>query len=186
MKNTLRTTTVLSAGMLLLACTEGIAEQRSVRATLQPASERKPAPPFRLANALKKQIALSGFRGKVVLVNFWATECGGCRTEIPYFAEFDQKYRSKGFQAIGLSMDISYEGLQGPEAAWAKIDPFVKSHRLAYPILLADDAAEKTWRIESLPTTCLVDREGRIAATYVGVVDKADVEANIKILLAEH
>jgi len=62
----------------------------------------------------------------------------------------------------------------------------VKNHSLAFPILLADEAVEKAYRIESLPVTYLVDKRGRIAATYTGLVDKADVEANLKALLAEH
>jgi peroxiredoxin len=182
----MRNAAIISVGVLLFGCAIAIAEQPAVRAMIQPVKERKLAPAFRLSNATKKEIPLSSFRGKVVLLNFWATECGGCRVEIPYFAEFDERYRSKGFQAVGVSLDIPYDGLKGPEEAWAKVNPFVKNHSLAFPILLADDAVEKAYRIESLPVTYLVDKRGRIAATYTGLVDKADVEANLKALLAEH
>lgn len=161
------------------------AAQPTVRAVVQPIRERKPASEFRLLDATKSPVSLSRFRGKVVLVNFWATECGGCRTEIPYFAEFDGKYRSKGVEILGLSMDISYENLKGPEDAWARVNPFVQSHRLAFPILMADDAVGKAWHIESMPATYLIDRQGRIAASYIGIVDKSDVETNLSQLLAE-
>ena len=182
----MRNAALVLTGTLLFGCTLGIAEQPAVRAEIRPVKERTLAPEFRLVNANKKGQSLSDFRGKVVLLNFWATECGGCRVEIPYFAEFDEKYRSKGFQALGLSMDISYEGLKGAEEAWARVNPFVKNHRLPFPILMADDRVEKAYRIESLPSTYLLDRKGHVAAFYVGLVDKIDVETNIKTLLAEH
>jgi thiol-disulfide isomerase/thioredoxin len=185
MKKIVTNAAMLSIGALVLEGLAAIAAPPAVRAVLQPEKDRKPAPEFRLLNARKKKVDLSHFRGKVVLVNFWATECGGCRTEIPYFAEFDGKYRSRGFQAIGLDMDISYEALKGPEEAWAKVNSFVKDHRLAYPILLTDDSVEKAYRVESLPATYLLDRKGRVAAVYVGLVDKADVEANLRTLLGE-
>src|ERR1700690_1139888 len=168
----MRNPAILLVGALLFGCATAIAEQPAVRAEIQTLKERKLAPEFRLVNARKKEMALSDFRGKVVLLNFWATECGGCRVEIPYFAEFDEKYRSKGFEAVGLCMDISYEGLKGPEEAWARVNPFVKSHRLTFPILMADDAVEKAYGVESLPSTYLLDRKGRVAVVYVGLVDK--------------
>jgi peroxiredoxin len=186
MNQTMRNAALVLAGAVLSGCAVAQAEQQAVRAEIRTVKARKLAPEFRLLDARKKQMALSGFRGKVVLLNFWATECGGCRIEIPYFAEFDEKYRSKGFQVVGLSMDVSYEGLKGPEAAWAKINPFVETHHLAFPILLADDAVEKAYRVEALPATYLLDRNGRVAAVYIGLVDKADVETNVKTLLAEH
>ncbi|MBV8841926.1 MAG: redoxin domain-containing protein [Bryobacterales bacterium] len=138
---------ILLAGAVLFGCATTIAEQPAVRAQIQTVKERKLGPEFGLVNARQKKIALSDFRGKVVLLNFWATECGGCRVEIPYFAEFDQKYRSKGFEAVGLSMDISYEGLKGPEEAWARVNSFVKNRRLAFPILMADDAVGLSSRV---------------------------------------
>jgi cytochrome c biogenesis protein CcmG/thiol:disulfide interchange protein DsbE len=185
MKKIVRNAALLPIGALLLGSMASIAALPEVRAELQPEKDRKAAPDFHLLNTRKEEVVLSHDRGEDVLVNFWATECGGCRAEIPYFAAFDEKYRSQGFQAIGLDMDISYEGLKGPEEAWARVNSFVKDHRLAYPITLTDDAVEKAYRVNSLPATYLLDRKGRIAAVYVGLVDKADVEANLRTLLAE-
>jgi len=70
-----------------------------------PASIGKPAPDFSLADASGTPIKLSAYRGNVVLLNFWATWCGGCKTEIPWYIEFQDKYRDAGLSAIGLSMD---------------------------------------------------------------------------------
>ena len=161
MNKIMRNPALLLVGALLFGYAAAIAEQPAVRAQIQTVKERELAPEFWLVNARKKKMALSDFRGKVVLLNFWATECGGCRVEIPYFTEFDEKYRSRGFQPVGLSMDISYEGLKGPEEAWARVNPFVKNRRVTFPILMADDAVEKAYRVESLPSTYLLDRKGR-------------------------
>src|SRR5947209_2151304 len=107
MKKTMRVAAVIPSAALLVLCATAMANAAAVRATLQPIQERKAAPAFRLENARHEEVPLSSLRGKVVLLNFWATECGGCRVEIPYFAEFDEKYRTKGFEAVGVSLDIS-------------------------------------------------------------------------------
>src|SRR6478735_7091875 len=89
-----------------------LAQQPAVRAEIAPVAARKPAPAFRLADQSSKQVALSKFRGRVVLLNFWATECGGCKEELPYFIEFDRTFPSKQFEVVGVSMDIPYEDLK--------------------------------------------------------------------------
>lgn len=83
-------------------------------------------------------------------------------------------------------MDISYEELKNAQEAWTRVKPFVQSHQLTYPILMGTDEATKPYNIEALPLTHLIDANGRIAATYIGVVDKNNIESNIKILLKEH
>jgi len=82
-------------------------------------------------------------------------------------------------------MDISYESLKNAQEAWTRVRPFVQSHRINYPILMGDDEVTKLYDIQALPVTHLIDASGRIAATYVGIVDKNDVEANIKTLVKE-
>jgi peroxiredoxin len=163
-----------------------LAADPGVRAILMTETNREPAPAFRLPDASGHHILLANYRGKVVLLNFWATECGGCRLEIPWFIEFDRTYKAQGLQTVGASMDISYEGLKGPEEGWARVKPFVAAHKVSYPVLLADDHTTKAYAVDALPTTYLIDREGRIAATYTGTVDKGDVETNIRMLLHEH
>jgi peroxiredoxin len=177
----------LAAALFLLGglAADG-ADQPTVRAPLQSVKDRKPAPAFHLTDASGKGMRLSDYRGKVVLLDFWATECGGCKVEIPFFMEFDRAYRSKGLAVVGVSMDVSYEDLKDAKEGWSRVNPFVREHRLKYPILMGDDQITKTFDINALPATYLIDSHGRIAAVYVGVVDKSDVEANIKALLREH
>ena len=162
------------------------AEAGTIRAALQPPAARKPAPLFKLLDASGNAIRLSDYRGKVVLLNFWATDCGGCRLEIPSFVELDQAYRGKAVVVVGVSMDISYESLKDAQEGWSRVKPFVQAHQIKYPILMGNDEAAKLYAIEALPLTHLIDASGRIAATYVGIVDKNDAEANIKALLKEH
>jgi peroxiredoxin len=159
------------------------ADPPAVRAVFQPARQRKPAPAFVPTDAAGKKVKLSDYHGKVLLLNFWATECGGCREEIPYFIEFAQKFSHKDVAVVGVSIDILYENLKDSNEGWSKVKPFVQAHKVNYPILMGDDSATKLYDIKALPATYLIDKKGRIAATYLGVVDKNDVEKNIKTLL---
>ncbi|WP_263382303.1 peroxiredoxin family protein [Granulicella arctica] len=147
--------------------------------------DRKPAHNFDLAAADGKIVQVAEYRGKVVLLNFWATKCGGCILEIPSFMELQKAYEKSGFTAVGISADIPYEGLKSPDEAWGLVRPFMASHKLNYPILMGDGAVVDAYGFPSYPATYLLDRSGKIAATYVGVVSKDDVEVNIKKLLAE-
>src|SRR5690349_1036442 len=161
------------------------AQGADVRVSVEPQSTRKPAPPFVLQDAHGKQISLSTFKGHAVLLDLWATKCGGCVKEIPSFIEIHHAYRSRGLAVVGISMDILYEDLKGPAEAWSLVNPFVEDHKVDYPILMGDDGITNRYSVNALPVTYLIDRRGRIAATYVGVVDRANIEANIKTLLAE-
>lgn len=171
-----------------LLCALGIqsASAATISASLRPANSRESAPGFRLQNAAGQPIQLSGYKGKVVLLNFWATACGGCRLELPSFVELNSNYRSKGLAVVGISLDISYEDLKDAKEAWARVKPFLPAHQIDYTILMGDNTVEKTYRIEALPVTYLIDKNGRVAATYVGVVNKENVQANIESLLAGH
>jgi thiol-disulfide isomerase/thioredoxin len=86
-----------------------------------------------------------------VLLNFWATECGGCRIEIPYFMEFAEAYRDKGLAVIGVSIDVSYEKLKDSKEGWSRVAPFVQTHKVNYPILMGDNQLTKTYDIQALP-----------------------------------
>ncbi len=157
----------------------------TVQAALKSPSARTEAPPFRLPEASGKTEQLTDYRGKVVLLNFWATDCGGCRLEIPWLVDIDQAFRKKSVAVVGVSMDISYDDLKNATEAWAKVKPFVASHQIAYPILMGDNEAMKRYDTQALPVSYLIDTRGRVAATYVGLIDKENVKANINILLAE-
>ena len=174
--------------VLIFACSSVVAragEQPGIRATLQPASDRKAAPEFRLLDASGKTVSLSNYAGKVVLLDFWATECGGCKVEIPWFVELHRRQRAHGLAVVGVSMDILYEDLKSAAEGWDRVNPFVRTHGVRYPILMGDDEVTRAFDIRALPATYLIDRKGRVAATYVGLVDKNDVSANVDALLRE-
>jgi peroxiredoxin len=176
---------VLSIVAIVLMIPLSAVAQQDVHAPLVPKAERKNAPRFHLASADGKTAQLSDFRGRVVLLNFWATDCGGCVLEIPSFIELQLKYGDKHFTAVGISADIPYEQLKSADEAWQKVRPFIAKHQINYPIVMGNDAIIDAYGFKSYPATYLIDRSGHIAATYVGVVSKEDVDANIAQLLAE-
>lgn len=171
---------------VLLVCSVALlTAQQPIRSALLAESNRAAAPAFRLRDARGKAVQLRDYRGKPVVLNFWATECGGCKVELPTFISLDRVYKGKGLTVLGVSMDVMYSDLQGAEAGWSQVNPFLRTRHLDYPIVLDDGSAEKAFNITAIPATYLIDRAGRIAATYVGVVDPNDIEANVKSLLAE-
>jgi peroxiredoxin len=179
-------TVVLSIVAFTFITPRSAAAQHDVHATLVAKADRKAAPDFHLVGANGKTVQISDFRGKVVLLNFWATSCGGCVLEIPSFIELQQKYGNSRFTAVGISADIPYDGLKTADEAWLKVRPFIAKHQVNYPIVMGNDAVITSYGFEAYPATYLIDRSGHIAATYVGVVSKDNVEANIKELLADH
>ena len=172
-------TIILWLGILSLA------HAADIRVPVEPQSARKPAPNFVLRDSHDKLVSLSRFKGTPVLLDLWATKCGGCVKEIPSFIEIHHSYRHRGLAVLGISMDILYEDLRGPAEAWSLVNPFVEAHKVDYPILMGDDSITKRYSVNALPVTYLIDRRGRIAATYAGIVDRSNIEANIKTLLAE-
>jgi peroxiredoxin len=177
--------TALLTSLVLASATPAVFAQQDVHAALIAANDRKPAPAFDLPNATGKKVQVSNYRGKVVLLNFWATDCGGCILEIPSFISIQATHKDKAFTAVGISMDISYEGLKNADEAWGKVTPFVSSHRINYPILMGDQSISDAYGLKAFPATYLIDKSGRVAATYVGVVSKDNVEANVDKLLLE-
>ena len=169
-----------------ICMTPALLGQQDVHAALTPPANRKPAPAFQLVTQDGTKTQLSDYRGKVLLLNFWATDCGGCVLEIPLFIELEKTYKDKGFTAVGVSMDISYEDLKDANEAWGRVRPFVAKHGMNYPIAMGDDAISKAYALNAFPATYLIDKSGKIAVAYVGVViNKDNVATNIKGLLAE-
>ena len=124
-------------------------------------SSAKPAPEFSLKDANGQTVRLADYRGKVVLLDFWATWCGPCKVEIPWFMEFEKEFKDQGFAVLGVSMD---------EDGWSAIKPYVQNMKMNYRVLLGNDAISTAYGgLDSLPTTLLIDREGGIASTHVGV-----------------
>ena len=151
-------------------------DEPRVRAALQPAHQRKSAPEFSLQDSTGKTINLKNYHGRVLLLDFWATWCHGCKEEIPWFAEFKRKYAARGLTVVGVSLD---------DDGWTKVRPFITNAKVPYQILLGNDAIAKKYGIERMPDTFLIDRSGRIAAAYIGLVDKEDVEKNLQAMLAQ-
>lgn len=162
--------------LFMLALPPGAGLAQTTNGALKPAEQRKAAPELGLQDTAGKQVNLSDYRGKVVVVDFWATWCHGCLQEMPWFAEFQRAYGDKGLSVIGVSLDA--EG-------WKVVKPFVEKAAVPYRIVLGNDASAQAYGIGNMPDTFLIDQEGRIAATYVGMVDKNGLEKNIQKLLAQ-
>jgi len=139
--------------------------------------DRKMAPDFTLNDASGKPVTLSEFRGKVVLLNFWATWCAPCRIEIPWFTEFQKTYGDRDFVVLGVSMD---------EDGWKSVKPYMEEHGMSYPVMVGNDEIARLYGgLNALPTTLVIDRAGRIAVTHVGLCNRSEYEAAAKGLVAE-
>jgi peroxiredoxin len=140
--------------------------------------ERRMAPDFTLSDSSGKPVKLSELRGNVVLLNFWATWCGPCKVEIPWFKEFQQDYRRRGFAVVGVSLD---------EDGWNAVKPYVDAHAVNYRVVVGNDnLAQLYGGLESLPTTLIIDRSGRIAANHTGLCSRSEYESDIQAVLNEH
>jgi thiol-disulfide isomerase/thioredoxin len=131
---------------------------------------------FALKDLNGGDVRLSSFKGKVILLDFWATWCGPCKLEIPWFIEFQQKYRARGFTVVGISSDDTLE----------KLRPFVDEYKMSYPVLQGlgrDDVHDAFGPVYGLPTTLLISRDGRICRTHMGLVTKGQFEKEIVGLL---
>ena len=141
---------------------------------LLPASARHAAPDFNLSDLDGKQLNLAQYRGKVVLLDFWAVDCGGCVIEVPWYVEFDQKYRDKGLVVVGIDM-------YGEAPSY--IRPFMSKSHMQYRVAVGNDDIGKRFQADSLPKTLLIDRQGQIAVSHVGIVDKKSFEQDLQKLL---
>ena len=160
----------------ILALSGAVFAAHQAPVTMVDAKVRKPAPKFALRDAMGKTAKLKDFRGKVVLLDFWATWCTGCKQEMPWFVEFQKKYGSRGFAVVGVSMD---------EDEWKTLGPFLTEHPVfSYKMLLGSPSvAQEYGAAASLPDSFLIDKRGKLAATYKGVVDRDAMESNIQALL---
>jgi cytochrome c biogenesis protein CcmG/thiol:disulfide interchange protein DsbE len=113
----------------------------------------------------------------VVLLNFWATWCGPCKVEIPWFIEFERAYGDAGFAVLGISLD---------EDGWKSVKPYIEAKNVNYRVMVGNDEIARMYGgLESIPATLLIDKAGRIAATHVGLVEKKTYEEELKALIAE-
>ena len=142
------------------------------------AVSRKPAPDFTVKTLAGSPFKLSSLKGKVVLLDFWATWCPPCRQEIPHFKELYTQYHSKGLEVIGVALD---------EGGEKDVAPFAQQNQINYPLSAtgSQELAQAYGGIRGIPTTFLIDKQGRIAQKYIGYQDKEVFEKEIQALLAE-
>jgi len=134
--------------------------------------QSSPAPDFSLESLDGKTTRLSDFRGKAVLLNFWATWCGPCKIEMPWFVDFQKQYGSQGLQIVGVAMD---------DASKEDIGKFAKDMGVNYPILIGKEAVgDQYGGVPALPETFLIARDGKIVDKIIGLRGKAEIEDAIK------
>jgi cytochrome c biogenesis protein CcmG/thiol:disulfide interchange protein DsbE len=144
-----------------------------VSADLKTLKYRQPPPAFVLKDSSGSDVRLSDYKGRVVLLNFWATTCGGCRTEVPWLIGFEQQYKSRGFEVIGISLDNS----------WKVMDPFLREEQVNYKIVLGDDDTTGRYGLTAMPMTLLIDRAGNLSGASVGLINKDECQREILRLL---
>ncbi|HVK03414.1 MAG TPA: TlpA disulfide reductase family protein, partial [Armatimonadaceae bacterium] len=138
--------------------------------------ERATLRPFALPDLDGRTWDLAAQRGKVVLVNYWATWCPPCRQETPALVRVANELRPRGLEVVGISLDGGGPGV---------VRDFVKSYDVPYPMLMAADEPDVAQGVDSIPLTLLLDRRGRLAKSYVGAVRESALRADIEQLLAE-
>ncbi|HEV1993046.1 MAG TPA: TlpA disulfide reductase family protein [Candidatus Acidoferrum sp.] len=136
------------------------------------AEAKEDAPNFTVKDLNGASVSMTDYKGKVVLINFWATWCEPCRVDIPWLIGFQNKYAARGFTVLGMAMD---------DGGVKDVDPFVRDERfdvdgqklpMNYPILIGnDDVGDKFGGLLGLPTSVLISRDGKKIKTFIGLVD---------------
>ena len=132
----------------------------------------QPAPDFELQSLDGKNVKLSDFRGKALLLNFWATWCGPCKIEMPWFVELQKEYGPQGFQIVGVAMD---------DASLEDIAKFAKEMGVNYPILIGKESVgDQYGGIPALPETFFIGRDGKMVDKIIGLKGKGEIEESVK------
>jgi thiol-disulfide isomerase/thioredoxin len=132
---------------------------------------------FSLKDLDDSEVRLSAFKGKVILLNFWATWCGPCKVEIPWFIDFQERYGGDGLQVLGISIDDPL----------ALLKPYAASYKINYPVLQGlghrEVLAASFGRLTGVPTSFLISRDGNLCAKHIGVTPHGGFEAQVQGLL---
>ena len=164
--------------LALAACGVGpmVDEDGDPAARASEAGTMPSVPEFSIESMDGSAVTNGDIEGKVALVNFWATWCGPCKIEMPWFVEFQRKFKDRGFTVLAVSLD---------EEGWEPVREFAEQYEFNFPVLLGDDAVSEDFGgIYVLPTTLIVSRQGKVVFTHQGLVSKAKYEEEIEALLA--
>jgi len=149
-------------GMLLIGCSEGS------KVSNPPASD------FVLKDLNGNNVALSDYRGKVVLIEFWATWCPPCRATMPGIEKLHKAYKDRGLVILAISLD---------SGDWDFVKSFLASYGITYTVLRGTDDVQSKYGVRAIPTTVILDKQGRIAKRYLGFGNEDDFEKDIKAIL---
>lgn len=164
---------IILFGLLALAAVNffpGIAAQ-----TKTPKAKDKPLPDLTLSTVGGQKWSLRERRGRVVLLNFWATWCAPCRTEVPYLVRLSDKYKANGLEVVGVTIDSEDT---------EQINNFIKEFKVNYPVLLTVPGSVLS-RQKAVPMSLLIDEKGVLAKKYVGAIKENVFEKDIKVLLSK-
>lgn len=164
----------IAAGLLIFAALAGFYALRRRSVSTNSFSAQRIAPDFTLPQLSGQQLTLSNYRGKVVLLDFWATWCEPCRHETPFFVDLQDKYGPQGLQIIGVSMDDTPD----------PVPAFYREFKMNYPVVMGTaKIGEEYGGVLGLPIAFLIDREGRIQKKHIGATEESTFEKEISTLL---
>jgi len=164
------------AAVIALMLVVGLRSARHRQNPLAAQMKGNVAPDFTLQSLDGKTVRLSDYRGKGVLLNFWATWCGPCKIEMPWFVELQKQYGPEGLQILGVAMD---------DASPGEIAAFAKEMGVNYPVLIGKEAvADAYGGVEGLPYTFYIDRNGKVVDKIIGLRSRSEIEDDVKAILA--
>lgn len=155
---------VISVALFVFSCNKG--DERAVYGVK--------APDFTLSDINGNKTSLSALRGKVVMVDFWATWCPPCRESVPDLKAIYEKYKDRGFVLLGISVDKG-NGIS------AEVSSFVKEYSITYPVLIDDGRVNVLYGVASIPTSFIINRDGKIANKHIGFIPGSEDELSKEI-----
>jgi thiol-disulfide isomerase/thioredoxin len=149
------------------------------------ALDGKVAPALTLADLNGNKVSLTNYKGRPLVVDFWATWCGPCKVEIPWFEKLHEQYAGQGLEILGVSTDdLDRDDPAKMFTQKRDIADFVSKMHMNYPVLLGEDAVEDEWGIDAMPTTFFIDRNGKIVASTIGLAPREVIEEDIRKAIA--